>query len=56
MFKKYMIERKINFSINLFLPEGFNSNGKDNEKEYLEYCNKACALYFSKVLRGEWKP
>jgi hypothetical protein len=56
MFKKLMVERKMNYAINLFLPQGFDSKGNEDEKKFLQYCDKACALYFSKILRSEWNP
>jgi len=56
MFKKLMIERKMNYAINLFLPQGFDSKGNDDEKKFLQYSDKACAQYFSKILRSEWNP
>ena len=43
MFKKLLKDRKINYSINLFLPVGFDSKGNDDEKIYYKNCNKACA-------------
>ena len=51
-----MKTKEMNFSINLFLPEGFDSQGLDDQKQYIDFCNKACAQYFAKVLRSEWNP
>jgi hypothetical protein len=50
-----MIKKEMNFAINMFVPEGFDSKGFD-DKKYQQFCNQACAQYFAKVLRGEWNP
>ena len=46
----------MDFAINMFLPEGFQPKEPDELKYCLKICNKACAQYFAKLLRGEWNP